>query len=146
MKYAQVLTHEFVEHLPDQLKDGVIYISISYATAAHKCCCGCGNEIITPLSPTDWRLIFDGKTISLNPSIGNWSLACHSHYWITNNRVRWAPKWSQKQIDRGRSRDGLAKERYFDRMKSQPSNDTSESSGEVNQGKQDQRLRGKMKG
>ncbi len=146
MKSAQVLTHEFVEHLPDQLKDGVIYISISYATAAHKCCCGCGNEIITPLSPTDWKLIFDGKTISLEPSIGNWSLACQSHYWIRNNRVRWSPKWSQKQIDRGRSRDGLAKERYFDRMKTPPPNDTSGSSGEVDQGNLDQRLRGKVKG
>lgn len=113
MKSAQVLTHEFVEHLPDQLKDGAIYISISYATAAHKCCCGCGNEIITPLSPTDWKLIFDGKTISLEPSIGNWSLACQSHYWIRNNRVRWAPKWSQKQIDRARSRDRHSKEAYF---------------------------------
>src|SRR5260370_35662304 len=146
MKSAQVLTHEFVEHLPDQLKDGVIYISISYATAALKFCCGCENEIITPLSPPDWKLIFDGKTISLEPSIGNWSLACQSHYWIRNNRVRWAPKWSQKQIDRGRSRDGLAKERYFDRMKTPPPNDRSGSSGEVGQGKLGQRLRGKVKG
>lgn len=125
MKSAQVLTHEFVEHLPDQLKDGVIYISISYATAAHKCCCGCGNEIITPLSPTDWKLIFDGKTISLEPSIGNWSLACQSHYWIRNNRVRWAPKWSDKQIDRGRSRDRRAKEAYFGSNKSQSANHSS---------------------
>ncbi len=143
MKSGQVLTHEFVEYLPDQLKDGVIYISISYATAAHKCCCGCGNEIVTPLSPTDWKLIFDGRTISLEPSIGNWSLACQSHYWIRNNRVRWAPKWSQKQIDRGRSRDRRAKGTYFERMNSGTVNDMSASSGDAEQVKLDQRLPGK---
>ncbi len=30
-----------------------LYISIPYVTAAHKCPCGCGEEIVTPLSPTD---------------------------------------------------------------------------------------------
>ena len=32
------LAHEFVEHIPEQLRGGVIYISMTYATAAHKCC------------------------------------------------------------------------------------------------------------
>jgi hypothetical protein len=115
MKSGQVLTHEFVDYIPDQLKDGVIYISIPYATVAHKCCCGCGDEVITPLSPTDWKLIFDGKTISLDPSIGNWSFDCRSHYWIIRNTVRWARRWSQKQIDVGRARDRVAKAKYFNK-------------------------------
>jgi hypothetical protein len=50
-----------------------IYISIRFATVGHKCCCGCGREVITPLSPTDWSLTSDGETVSLHPSIGNWS-------------------------------------------------------------------------
>jgi hypothetical protein len=50
----------------------------------------------------------------LHPSIGNWSFACQSHYWIRNNRVEWAPKWSREQIERGRWHDGLAKGDYFD--------------------------------
>jgi hypothetical protein len=107
------LRHEFVECIPDSLADGTIYVSTSYATAAHKCCCGCGSEVITPISPTDWQLTFDGETISLHPSIGNWSFECRSHYWIRRNTVQWAPQWSQRQIERGRNIDRLAKERYF---------------------------------
>jgi hypothetical protein len=114
MKQATTLAHEFVEFIPDNLKEGVVYVSILYATVAHKCCCGCGKEIVTPLSPTDWKLIFDGKTISLHPSIGNWSFPCRSHYWIRNNRVQWAEEWSQERIDAGRSYDLRAKEAYFD--------------------------------
>lgn len=72
MKQETVLKHEFVEFIPDNLEDGTVYVSVGFATVAHKCCCGCGKEVGTPLSPTDWKLIFDGKTVSLDPSIGNW--------------------------------------------------------------------------
>ena len=113
MSKVTALTHEFVEFIPSQLKEGRLYISLEYASAAHKCCCGCGKEVVTPLSPTDWKLIFDGKTVSLDPSIGNWSFPCQSHYWIRNNFVKWAPRWSQKRIDAGRARDKFAKENYF---------------------------------
>src|SRR5580658_9622584 len=114
MKRQTVLTHEFVEYLPDELKDGTLYVSMSFATVAHKCCCGCGKEVVTPLSPTDWTLIFDGESISLDPSIGNWGLDCKSHYWIRKNKVEWAARWSQQQIDAGRSRDRSVKAQYFD--------------------------------
>jgi hypothetical protein len=113
MKPDIVLKHEFIEFIPDELEQGTIYVSIRFATASHLCVCGCGNKVVTPIRPTDWKLIFDGKTISLDPSIGNWSMPCQSHYWIRNNRVRWAPQWSQKQIERGRTRDQWAKEKYF---------------------------------
>ena len=113
MSKVTALTHQFVEFIPDQLKQGMLYISIEYATAAHKCCCGCGKEVVTPLSPTDWKLIFDGKTVSLDPSIGNWSFPCQSHYWIRNNRVQWAPQWSKERIAAGRTYDRIAKDRYF---------------------------------
>jgi hypothetical protein len=114
MTRRTTFTHKFVEYIPDVLEEGAVYVSIPYATVAHKCFCGCGNEVNTPLSPTDWRLTFDGETISLYPSIGSWSLPCESHYWMERNRVRWAPKWSRKEIDDGRKRDRFAKERYFD--------------------------------
>lgn len=114
MKRELMLTHKFVEYIPDKLENLTIYVSMAFATAAHKCCCGCGNEVITPLSPTDWKLIFDGQSISLDPSIGNWSYPCQSHYWIKRNRVKWAPRWSQKEINAGRAYDALAKDRYFD--------------------------------
>lgn len=92
------MTHSFVEYIPQNLEDGVLYISTKYATAVHKCCCGCGSEVVTPLSPKDWYLVFDGRSVSLYPSIGNWSLACRSHYWIKNSEVVWARKWSDKEI------------------------------------------------
>ncbi|MFC8536700.1 DUF6527 family protein [Streptomyces sp. NPDC057249] len=57
-------------------------MSISYRTCGHLCCCGCGNEVITPLSPTQWSLTYDGESASLAPSVGNWALRCQSLYWI----------------------------------------------------------------
>ena len=113
MKKEKTLTHEFVEFIPDVLREGTLYVSMEYATVVHKCCCGCGREVVTPLSPTDWKLIFNGKTISLDPSIGNWSSPCKSHYWITEGKVNWAPRWTQSQIDAKRAHDRSAKERYF---------------------------------
>lgn len=108
-----MLTHQFVEYVPEQLEPGVLYVSIPYATVVHKCCCGCGQEVVTPLSPTDWELTFDGKTVSLDPSIGNWNFPCQSHYWIKRNHVHWAPQWSRADIDAGRAQDRSAKQRYF---------------------------------
>ena len=99
MKPEVVLAHEFVEFIPDELKERTLYISITYCTAVHKCCCGCGREVVTPLSPASWQLIFDGKTVSLHPSIGNWSLPCQSHYFITKNNVVWAQKAAAATLD-----------------------------------------------
>lgn len=116
MRGEIVLNHEFVEFIPDELQERIIYISIRFATASHLCCCGCGNKAVTPLRPTDWKLIFDGKTVSLDPSIGNWSFACQSHYWITHNKVQCAPPWSKERIEAGRNRDRRRKQRYFQQV------------------------------
>lgn len=113
MSRVGVLTPQFVEYIPAETKEGVLYISIPFATATHRCACGCGNVVVTPFTPTDWELMFDGETVSLDPSIGNWSFRCRSHYWITRNRVRWAPSWSQRDVDAGRARDRLAKDRDY---------------------------------
>jgi hypothetical protein len=87
------LQHKFVEFVPDILEDGVLYISVLHCSAIHKCVCGCGNEVVTPITPTDWQLSFNGKTVSLKPSIGNWQFECRSHYWITNNVILNASNW-----------------------------------------------------
>lgn len=107
------LTHTFVDSFPDVMEDGVIYISVRYCSAGHKCCCGCGREVVTPLSPTDWSLIFDGDTVSLHPSVGNWNFPCRSHYWIRKNRVKWARDWTESEIAVGRHFDTSAKKRYY---------------------------------
>jgi hypothetical protein len=115
------ICHEFVEFVPEQLDDGVVYISVGYATAQHLCLCGCGNTVVTPLSPTDWRLTFDGETVSLWPSIGNWSFDCQSHYWIERNHVRWSRRLSSKEIADIRARDQLAKTRFAASVGEEPS-------------------------
>lgn len=81
------MSPEFVEFMPNDIKKGVLYISMKYSLAIHSCACGCGEEVITPLDPSRWHLIYDGKTVSLKPSIGNWNFPCRSHYFITSNRV-----------------------------------------------------------
>jgi hypothetical protein len=92
------IAFEFVEYIPHELEDGKLYISTTYATAVHRCCCGCGSKITTPLAPSEWSLTFDGETVSLNPSIGNWSFPCQSHYWIRRNKITWAGRFSSEQI------------------------------------------------
>ena len=89
MKPDIMLTHVFVEFIPEQLEERTVYIAKQFSTVVHKCVCGCGREVVTPLSPTDWKLTSDGGTITLFPSIGSWNLPCRSHYWIRNNRAIW---------------------------------------------------------
>lgn len=100
MRHKNLLEYKFVEFIPENkdIQDGYVYISLEYATIVHKCCCGCKKEVVTPLSPSDWKLIFDGESISLYPSIGNWNFKCRSHYLIRNNRVIWLP--SQPKLEK----------------------------------------------
>jgi len=69
--------------------------------------------VVTPLTPTDWELRYNGKTVSLSPSIGNWSLDCKSHYWIIRNKVRWAKRWSEDRIKENREDDQEEKRKYY---------------------------------
>ena len=107
------IQHRFVECIPDSIDSGVLYISISYATAVHLCICGCGKEVVTPFSPTDWKLVFDGETVSLAPSIGNWSFPCRSHYFIKRNQIELAGNMSQRTIDRNREYDRQLKNQQY---------------------------------
>ena len=105
----KILKHKFLEVIPDYLEEDILYISLQYKTVVHKCACGCGNEVVTPLTPNDWKLTFDGKTISLYPSIGNWSFTCHSHYWITKSVVEFVKDWplSDKTLKKKSWKDGV---------------------------------------
>lgn len=109
----KTLNHKFVEFIPENIQENTIFISIEYSTAVHKCCCGCGNEVVTPFSPTDWKLIYDGESITLSPSIGNWNFDCRSHYFIRNNNVHWAGNWSDEEIERVRRNDKKSKNAYY---------------------------------
>lgn len=113
MQRKETIRHEFVEYIPEHLVDGVLYISVAYNTVAHSCLCGCREQVITPLSPTDWKLIYDGKAVSLHPSIGSWNLPCRSHYWIRAGAVQWAESWSREQVAAEREFDRTAKADYY---------------------------------
>ena len=112
MKLHQI-TPEFVDEIPRELEVGKLYVCCRYRAVKHLCACGCGVAVNTPLHPTGWTLICDGVSVSLSPSIGNWSESCQSHYWIRNNRVHWASKWSRGRIRRGRRARELELNRYF---------------------------------
>lgn len=103
----------FVEFVPDRLEPGILYVSMPYATVTHLCCCGCGSEVVTPLTPTDWQMFYDGEAISLFPSVGNWNLPCRSHYVIRGGRVIEYGPWSEKQIMAGQDRDRRAKTHFY---------------------------------
>lgn len=110
---------EFVDFIPALLSPGVLYISERYRTASHLCACGCGEKILTPLSPTDWQLISRGRHVSLYPSIGNWNYACRSHYWIRRNKIVWSGRMSATSIARIQERDRLDKARYVEQRNRQ---------------------------
>jgi hypothetical protein len=107
------LRPQFVEFIPEQLEEGVLYISQRYRTAMHRCCCGCGSEVVTPLSPADWTLEIVNGAVTLRPSVGNWSLACRSHYLIRQNSVVWARDMSRDEIERGRIYDLQLRNAHF---------------------------------
>jgi len=121
MREQNRVEHEFVEFIPEDLEPGTIYISIPYATCSHLCFCGCGNKVITSLAPTEWQLTFDGETVSLYPSIGNWSFDCRSHYWVKESRVIWGRTWSKEKIQANRARDRRQKQRYYGELEDEPS-------------------------
>lgn len=98
------LRHQFVQNIPEVLEQGVLYVSIPYRTMVHRCACGCGEEVVTPMGPAAWKMTYDGGGVSIAPSIGNWSLPCRSHYWIERNRVLWARSYSIREVDRVRKK------------------------------------------
>lgn len=107
------LAHRFVDLIPDELEDGVLYVSIKFGTVVHKCACGCGEEVVTPLGPAEWRLTYDGRTVSLAPSVGNWSFPCRSHYWIEGGSVRWARGFSGAEVAKVRQEAKARRESYY---------------------------------
>jgi hypothetical protein len=102
-----------MDTIPENLEFGILYVSIRFRMTIHACCCGCGDKVVTPLSPSRWQLIYDGKTVSLEPSIGNWNSECQSHYWITNNKVITAERWTTERIESAKQWRRNSRERYY---------------------------------
>lgn len=114
------LTPRDLDEFPRVLEEGILYISEECELAAHKCCCGCGEDVITPLNPARWRLDRHGRRVSLHPSIGNWKFACRSHYWIRNNRVIPSFGMDDEAIADVIELDQADREEYFKQLQSVP--------------------------
>jgi len=115
----KIIQHKFVEFIPPILDEGFLYISIDYKTALHLCICGCGNKVVTPISPSGWKLTFNGKSVSLYPSIGNWNFPCKSHYFITENVIQHAYKWEDKEKQTKNKPDKKSKVGFWKRKRKQ---------------------------
>ena len=108
-----ILQPQFVKFIPKDLLQNSIYVSIENEVTAHLCPCGCGEKIFIPLTPIGWKMTFDGESVSISPSIGNWQLNCRSHYWIENNKVVWSENWSAKQVRKVRHREEIEQKAFF---------------------------------
>lgn len=108
------VTYTFVDYIPEDLDEGVIYIALEFGAVIHLCCDGCGERVSTPLHPAQWKLIFDGETVSIQPSVGSSELACNSHYIIERNRVRWCRPLTEWKAAKDRAADVATVDRYFD--------------------------------
>lgn len=104
---------EHVYYMPKELKPCVLYVSKEFKTAAHLCACGCGEKVRTPLTPTEWTLKETINGPTLHPSVGNWQLACKSHYWIDQGKVIWSGTWTPEQIAMGRRIEEKRRRLYY---------------------------------
>lgn len=108
--------HKVVDSIPEILQANTLYVTTDRDVAGHLCACGCGREVITPLSPTDWSITFGRRGATLFPSIGNWAFPCRSHYFIRDGDAVWARDMSDKAIAHGRQRDRARKQQYYGRL------------------------------
>lgn len=100
--------HQFVERVPKYLDEEVLYVCLSCNVVVHLCPCGCGEKVVTPISPEHWIFTYDGEGVSLKPSIGNTYFKCRSHYYIKRNTVEWLEKMqSPHQTKNEKKRTGL---------------------------------------
>lgn len=107
------IKHRFVELIPKELEERVLYVSMEHAVAVHLCACGCSRKVVTPLAPVHWKLFFDGRTVSLTPSIGNHAFPCKSHYWIEQDRVRWSYAMSTTEVGAVRARSERLRQQFY---------------------------------
>jgi hypothetical protein len=109
MTRVERLEARIVTAAPDQLEDGILYVSPEDRVALHACCCGCGEEVVTPIGNTEYSIDLTERGVSIWPSIGNHDYPCSSHYIIERGWVIWAGSMSRRAIEAGRAHDRLLK-------------------------------------
>ena len=111
----------WVEDMPEVMESDKVYISTKHSLTEHLCACGCGAEVSLPLARSEWRIVYDGDTVSIRPSIGNWRLPCKSHYLILENRTIWCASWTAEEISAGRKEDRTERQRDMRRRRAERS-------------------------
>lgn len=106
-------TFEFCDFIPEVLEEGKVYLAPQHCACLHLCACGCGEEVSTPISKTEFSYSIDNGLISLSPSIGNHDFPCNSHYFIKDGRVRWSYRMDLEEIEAGRTYDRKLKAEYL---------------------------------
>ena len=106
---------QVVHRVPEDLSPGILYVCFDCNVVAHLCACGCGEKVILPIDPGFWSVKYDGETVSLAPSIGNFQFPCKSHYWIKENKVIWAEPSAQKTKHRDAKK--RKKKRWLDKFR-----------------------------
>lgn len=100
------IEHRFVDQVPERPEPGILYVALAFRTTVHLCACGCEGETWLPIRPCRHHLTYDGDSITIHGSIGNWRFPCRSHYWIRRNRIVWAdapaerPPWWRRGVRR----------------------------------------------
>ena len=86
---------QVVHRVPEELRQGILYVCFDCNVVVHLCACGCGEKVVLPIATDFWSVRYDGETVSLAPSIGNYQFPCKSHYWIKENKVIWVGRQVQ---------------------------------------------------
>ena len=103
-----------VSRIPESLIPGLLYVCFDCNVVAHLCACGCGKKVILPIDPEFWSVTYDGETVSLRPSIGNYQFPCKSHYWIKCNQIIWV---NDSALPAKQKQESWKKKRLFEKIK-----------------------------
>lgn len=117
---VQTVKAEFCETVPESLGDSTLYVSVKYSVAIHKCMCGCGNRVVTPIHEDGWALVWYGRAVTLIPSIGCEQLPCRSHYFIAKSSVVWVRGSGRVSVARRLMRQAAGALRWLGRARRGP--------------------------
>ena len=101
MTKTKTLKCKFVDTIPVQKDEGILYVSYKHDTTTHLCPCGCKNIVPLPISHEGndfpgsnydlhrWEFTHLDKIPTIRPSINSVSFECKSHYFITQGKIIW---------------------------------------------------------
>lgn len=111
-------TLSVVRRVPEQLEYGILYACFECNVVVHLCACGCGEKVVLPISPSCWSIEYDGESVSMKPSIGNFQTPCRSHYWINRNKVIWVKDFvAPKPKSNSRKKQSRHHGRWIEKLK-----------------------------